>query len=197
MLTLFTQVFLKFFFLFTPFFVISTFLALTQGDDERVRRVTAVRVTVAIVIISATLFLFGKQIFAIFGITLDAFRIGAGSLLFLSAVALAKGRGVQEREEEGDIAVSPLAVPVAVGPATTGAILVMAAQTEGLVAQAVSLAALFAAALSVGAMLYAAGLVERVLGKRGLAIMSKLTGLVLASIAAQLIFTGVGNFLRQ
>jgi len=196
MLALFTQVYLKLFFLLTPFFVISTFLALTPDWDERERRRLARRVTGAVLAVAFALFLFGKWIFAVFGVTLDAFRIGAGALLFLSAVALARGTaGAQKEARLDDIAVVPLAIPVTVGPATTGALLVMGAELEGLAERAVAAAALVAAVLSVGLLLSLAGAVERWLGQQGLVILSKLTGLILASIAAQLVFSGARGFL--
>jgi multiple antibiotic resistance protein len=201
--TLFTQVYLKFFFLFTPFFVITTFLALTREHGERERRKIALKVTAAVIVITFGLYLFGKHLFEIFGITLDAFRIGAGGLLFLSAVTLVQGgqggQGAGARQEtsrDDDIAVVPLALPVIVGPATTGALLVMAAETVTPADIAASCAALLAAVLSVGGLLYVSGTIERIVGGRGLVILSKLTGLILASIAAQLVFTGIRNFLR-
>jgi multiple antibiotic resistance protein len=203
MLTLFTQVYLKFFFLFTPFFVITTFLALTREHGERERRAVALKVTGAVVVIAFGLYLFGKHLFDVFGITLDAFRIGAGGLLFLSAVSLVQGGqggqgpgARQEASRQDDIAVVPLALPVIVGPATTGALLVMAAETTTPADIAASCAALLAAVLSVGGLLYVSGTIERIVGARGLVILSKLTGLILASIAAQLVFTGVRNFLH-
>jgi len=196
MLTLFTNVYLKLFFLLTPFFVVSTFLSLTPDWDSSARRRLAARVTVAVLAAAFALFLFGRGIFAVFGVTLDAFRIGAGTLLFLSAVGLARGNvGGQKEARLDDIAVVPLAIPVTVGPATTGALLVMGAELDGLLPRVVASAALFCAVLSVGLLLRVAGTLERWLGQSGLVILSKLTGLILASIAAQLIFTGVRTFL--
>ncbi|WP_027184125.1 MarC family protein [Desulfovibrio inopinatus] len=198
MVTLFTQVYLKFFFLLTPFFAISTFLAMTSEYNPSARRRLAVKVTGAVVIITIGLFLFGSSIFKIFGITLDAFRIGAGSLLFLSAVSLVQGSRKNPMEDKtDDIAVVPLALPVTVGPATTGALLVMAADMQTIGQMTTASAALIGACLTVGTLLYMAGAIEQILGQRGLVIMSKLTGLILASIAAQLVFTGVHNFMAQ
>ena len=197
MLTLFTQVYLKLFFLLTPFFVISTFLAMTRHHAEAERHRLALKVMASVIVITFCLYLFGRYIFAVFGITLDAFRIGAGALLFISAVSLAQGAvGRQEPGASDDIAVVPLALPVTVGPATTGALLVMAAEAHDPMDMLVTSAGLLAASLTVGSLLYVAGGIERVLGQRGLIIMSKLTGLILASIAAQLVFTGVRNFLK-
>lgn len=187
--------FLKFFFLLTPFFVVSMFLAMTAGWDEKARRVLARRVTGAVILICVTLFLFGTYVFEIFGITLDAFRVGAGVLLFLSGLSLTRGEIVRPVDGDGGIAVVPLAIPVTVGPATTGALLVMSGELGPMRDRIVAGSAMLTAALVVGLLLLLAGAMERRLGRTGLAILSKLTGLILASMAAQMIFTGIRNLL--
>jgi multiple antibiotic resistance protein len=194
----FISIWIKFFFLLTPFFVLSMFLALTQGMAESERRRLARRVTWAIVSISLALFLFGNAMFRVFGITVDAFRVGAGILLFLSAVDLVRGTpGARAMPPDGDIAVVPLAVPITIGPATTGALLVMGSEASAmpLAEGAISCAGLLAALLCVSGLLFAAASVERLVGKQGLTIMSKLTGLVLAALAAQIVFAGVHGLL--
>lgn len=191
---LFISIFIKIFFLFTPFFVLSVFMAMTREMDAREQRKTAVRTTGAIVVLSLALFFFGPRIFETLGITLDAFRIGAGALLFLSAVSLVRGRAQPETESEGDVAVVPLAMPVTVGPATIGTLMVLGGELAGQ-NKLVGCGALLAAALCVGVMLYSARLLERLMGTMTLTILMKLTGLVLSALAAQLIFTGIRNFL--
>lgn len=197
-MNLFVSTWITFFFLLTPFFALSMFLALTPHLEERERRRLAVRVTWAIVVVSLALYLFGNSLFSIFGITVDAFRVGAGVLLFLSAVDLVRNdASARTVPVEGDIAVVPLAVPITIGPATTGALLVMgsAAHTAPLAERLLSGAGLLAALLCVSAMLFAAAAVERLIGRQGLVILSKLTGLVLAALAAQIVFDGIRGLL--
>ena len=155
----------------------------------------AFRVTLAVCAISVFLFFAGNILFSVLGITVDSFRVGAGALLFLSAVSLVRGASTGH-ETADEFAVVPLAVPVIVGPATTGAILIMGAEIAPTASRLAGLAALVLAILCVGGMLLCAGIIERVIRKRGLVILSKLTGLVLAALAAQLVFTGAGNLLR-
>jgi multiple antibiotic resistance protein len=196
MMTLFVNVFLKIFMIFTPFFVMSAFLSLTKDESPGERQRIAVKVTVAVVLSCFTLFLFGSYIFALFGITLDAFRIGAGAVLFLSAVAMIQGKGmVSPQDSKEDVAVVPLAIPIVVGPGTIGALMVMGADPVSLQEKVVSGLALLCAVLSVGGLLLVAGHFERFLGQRGLTILTKLTGLFVSAIAAQIFFTGLKNFL--
>ena len=196
MVTLFINVFLKIFMIFTPFFVMSAFLSLTKDESPGERHRIAVKVTVAVVLSCFSIFLFGSYIFALFGITLDAFRIGAGAVLFLSAVAMIQGKGtVSPQDSKEDVAVVPLAIPIVVGPGTIGALLVMGADPVSLREKAVAGLALLCAVLSVGGLLLVAGRFERFLGQRGLTILTKLTGLFVSAIAAQIFFTGLKNFL--
>lgn len=191
---LFISIFIKMFFLFTPFFVLSVFMAMTREMKAVEQRKTAMRTTGAIMILSLILFFFGPMIFKTLGITLDAFRIGAGSLLFLSAISLVQGRAQPDTEAEGDVAVVPLAMPITVGPATIGTLMVLGGELTG-PDKIVGCAALLTAALCVGIMLYASRVLEKLMGTMTLTILMKLTGLILSALAAQLIFTGIKNFL--
>jgi multiple antibiotic resistance protein len=195
-LNFFISIWLKFFFLLTPFFVLTVFLAMTHDLTPRERRSLALRVTGAVLATCFILFFFGNHLFALFGITIDSFRIGAGALLFLSAVQMVQGSGeVATGEGRREIAVVPLAIPVTVGPATTGALLVMGAELQGAWQTVVGCSALTVAVLCVGAILASAAAIEQVIGRKGITILSKLTGLMLAALAAQLVFTGIRSFL--
>lgn len=196
MLTLFINVFLKIFMIFTPFFVMSAFLSLTRNESPSERQRIAIKVTVAVVLTCFVLFLFGTYIFALFGITLDAFRIGAGAVLFLSAVSMIQGKStVAPQDSQEDVSVVPLAIPITVGPGTIGALLVMGADLRTFPETVVASLALLCAVLLLGGLLLVAGRLERFLGQQGLIILTKLTGLFVSAIAAQIFFTGLKNFL--
>ena len=196
MLTVFINVFLKIFMIFTPFFVISAFLSLTKDEGHAERQKIALKVTLAVGLTCFALFLFGSYIFALFGITLDAFRIGAGAVLFISAVAMIQGKAtVSPLDGKEDVAVVPLAIPITVGPGTIGALLVMGAGLKTVPEKVTACLALLCAVLAVGGLLLAAGRFERFLGQQGLTILTKLTGLFVSAIAAQIFFTGLKNFM--
>lgn len=197
MLATFFQTYLKLFFVLTPFFAISAFLSLTQEMSPTERKKTAVKVTVAVIVSSVVIYLFGHHIFELFGITLDAFRIGAGAVLFLSALNMVNGGGKKfdAGNDDDDIAVVPLAIPIIVGPGTIGALLVMGSSVKGYQDMLLACGSLVAAVLTVGILLFISSSLKRLLGRRGLNIMSRLTGLFVASIAAQIFFTGVRNFM--
>ncbi len=195
MFNFFISVWLKFFFVLTPFFALSMFLSMTQAYSHVQQRNLAYRVIGAATAICLLLFFFGNAIFTVFGITLNAFRVGTGGLLYLSAITLIRSTPVADAlSAEQDIAVVPLAMPIIVGPATVGTLLVLGAEIVSPVRKAVGCLALLLALASIGTILLLASSIERLLGRRGLNILSKITGLVLAALAAQMILTGVGHF---
>ena len=193
---LFVSIFIKFFFLLTPFFALTMFMALTKDMNPHTRRMTALRMTAAVILICLVLFFFGSALFDVLGITVDSFRIGAGALLFLSAVGLVRGiPRSTPTDDDGDPSVVPLAIPITVGPASTGALLIMGADltpTEKLLGSG----ALVSAVLCLGVMLLLSHHVRRVLGTVGIEALTKLTGLILSALSAQIVFTGIKNFLE-
>lgn len=192
----FFSVALRLFALMTPPAVLSAFLSGTKSYDNRRKRGTAVHTGMAVFIIGMVLYFFGDAIFAAFGFTLDAFRIGSGVLLFLTAISL-----MNETKEhpsmpvDADISVVPLAIPLCMGPASIGTVMVMGASATTLEQRLIGAAALCAASAGILVLLLMAESVEKVLHKTGIAVLSKLTGLLLAAIAAQVIFTGIHSFL--
>lgn len=196
MTSLFISLYIKLFFLLTPFFVLSVFLSLTEKMTTKEQHTLAIRTTISVLIIALILYYAGNPIFATLGITLDGFRIGAGSLLFLSAVSLVSGKKQRpEPDDDTDVAVVPLAIPITVGPATIGTLLILGAELTGVTQKSVGGAAVVAACLTVGLLLFSASAVQRLIGRMGLSVLTKITGLVLSAMAAQIVFTGVKNFL--
>lgn len=190
---LFVTIWMKFSFLFTPFLALSIFLGMTEKYETLERRKLAIRVMVAVLILCIGFFFFGKVVFKLFGITLDSFRVGAGALLFLSAVQLVQSRQQAfpaTENKEDDIAVVPLAMPIVIGPAIIGTLFVLGADLNTSRERIIGVLALGAASLTLGVILLMGEHIERVIGKRNLRIISKVTGLILAAIAAQMILSG-------
>lgn len=195
MTTLFINTFLKLFFLLTPFFVISVFLSMTRNYDRAGRKRLAIRTFLATTAIALIIFLMGGALLEVFGITLDSFRVGAGALLFLSALAMVRDTDFYPSESNQDISFVPLAIPITVGPGTTGFLIVMGAELPDMPTRFVVGGAMLLAICAVGAMLYIAAIADRFLSPKVMSVLTKVTGLVVASLAAQLILTGVHHFL--
>lgn len=194
--SLFFSTFIKFFFLLTPFFIISIFLSLTSDANEVVKKMLAIKVTIGVEVISLILLIFGDALFDLLGISVPAFKIGAGALLFLSAISLVQGKPTVPDVKTSlmDLAIVPMAIPLTLGPGSVGALVVMSSDLKGFIAIATTATAISLAVLSVGLLLYASASIERIIGEKGIQMLSKLTGLVLASLSAQMMFEGAATF---
>ncbi|OCL83121.1 MarC family protein [Arcobacter porcinus] len=194
---LFLSTYLKMFFIMTPFFVLSVFLTVTSDATIEEKRKLAIKVTISVIIMAFILLFFGEHIFSIFGITLDAFKIGAGALLFVTAIGLIYGnKDGQKLNDKNlqELAVVPLALPITIGPGTIGILLVFGIEFQSFQAKLTAGFALLFAILTIGTMLYLSSLIEKLIRKEGLLIISKITGLILSALSAQIMFTGIKGF---
>jgi MarC family membrane protein len=178
------------------------FAALTRNSTARQRRAQALR---GILIAGAILLFFavlGQAILSVFGITLPALRTGGGILLLLIAIDMVFARhsgGVGTTSEENeearqreDISVFPLAMPLIAGPGSISATILSMSNAHGdqLTGALVIGALLVILALTYVAML-AAIPIQRILGVTGLAVVSRIVGILLAALSVQFIFDGV------
>ena len=95
-----------------------------------------------------------------------------------------------------DVTIVPLTIPLTVGPGTIGALLVMGISQPDWSDKLVAILGISIASATVGAVLYLSDRVERLLGQQGLQILSRLMGLFVCALAAQIIFTGVKGYLQ-
>lgn len=191
---------IKLFLLLTPFFILSVFVTTCASLDSKAQKKLAIRVGIAVTAATVIIYLFGAVIFQYLGISLDAFRIGAGLVLMLSGIDMVRGGEPPKARDIGeytsDPAVVPLAIPTTVGPGTIGTLLVMG---QGAFRTPLNclleVAAIIIASTMVGIMLYFGRHLEKILKQKGLNILSKLTGMYIVALAAQIIFTGAGNMI--
>jgi len=166
--------------------------------DQPTRNRCAMRTSIAISIIAFIVYFFGNLIFKILGITVPAFQIGAGSLLFLNAIRMVTGKHSDiVREGDEDFAIIPLAIPLIVGPGTIGTLLVLGMEINTNPEKLIAAAAIFMAVMTISLFLFLAVPIGKFMGHKGLQMMMKLTGLFLTAIAAQIIFTGIRTFLKN
>lgn len=201
MFNIFIHVFLKFFFIFIPFCVLSTFLSLTQPYEQKLRKTLAIKIGISSVVMTLVLYIFGSHIFELFGINLDSFRIGTGILLMLTAINLINGDqddevDIKKKKDPNSIIMVPMVTPVICGPAVIGAIIVMAKESVGITKSIVEMSAVIFAIFIMTIMLYMSSVAEKILSKRGLLVLSKMSGLILSAISAQMIMSGVVNFFK-
>jgi multiple antibiotic resistance protein len=194
----------------TLFFVVDPpaaapiFLSMTAQDTPAHKRRTALRAAVATFIILALFAAVGGLIFRLLGISLGAFRIAGGLLLFLLAVDMLRAQRSRQRtspeeEIEGvdkpDISLFPLAIPMLAGPGSISTVMVLVARVEHLWHYGVIFTAIALTAVGVYYTLRGALVIERRLGQTGLNVLQRVMGLILAAVAVQFVLEGVQTVL--
>lgn len=176
------------------------FAGLTRGAGARERRVLAFR---SVLVASGILLFFGllgEDLLRALGISLSAFRVAGGIMLFLIAIDMVFEKRTERREnraqelsesEVEDISIFPMAIPMIAGPGSIASVMLLMARAEGLAASLAVLGALFVTlALTLIALLLAGPLL-RLLGHRMEAMITRLLGVILAALAAQFVLDGI------
>jgi len=195
----FFTLYLKLFFMMTPFFVLSVFLTMSKHLTKPEKKNVIIKMAIAVTVASLAFLLFGKYIFSLFGITLEAFKIGAGTVLFLSALDMIRSDGeistTDSKKGTRDFAIVPLAIPSTVGPGMIGILMVIGAEISGPINILWVVLSLLAAVISLVGVLLLSNKIQDLLGKQGLEILPKITGLFVSAIGAQIVFSGIQGFL--
>ena len=186
-------------FLVDPIAVVPTFLAITQGETVERRQATARRACLAATILLVVFAAAGNLIFRAFGITLPAFRIAGGAILWLVAMDMLRGeRPTQESAaeiDEGmrkeDVAFTPLAMPLLAGPGAISTVMVLAGQARTPARAAVVYASIVVTLLISWVMLRVGDRVMMRFGQTGIRVIMRIMGLMLAAVAVQFIVTGI------
>jgi multiple antibiotic resistance protein len=183
--------------------VVPMFVALTKGEPPAHRR--AILIRAVLIAFGAALFFLvaGRAVLSYLGVTVHAFSISGGILLFVAAMPMLFGQrgGLQspEPQEETstahDIAVFPLAMPLLSGPGTIATILLLTSQAGGdyqkLMAIGIAIAAVF---LVTFVTLYVGARLIRLVGEGGVDIATRVMGIVLAALAVQYVLNGVTGY---
>jgi multiple antibiotic resistance protein len=192
-------------FIVDPIAVIPTYLVITQDEVPAQRAVTARRACIAAALILVVFTLGGRLIFQLLGITLPAFRIAGGLILWLVAMDMLHGeRKTQESAPEisegrvkEDVAITPLAMPMLAGPGAISTIMVLAGQAQTPTRLVVVYGAILVTMFIAWLTLRAAERLTVRLGQTGIRVMTRLMGLLLAAIAVQFVVTGVKDALAS
>ena len=184
-----------------PFAAVPVFLALTGAQPRKEQARTALRASATCFVVLTLFGLAGTLIFRFFGITLPAFKIAGGILLFLIALDMvfarqSGGRSTTGGEQEEarhkeDISVFPLAFPLIAGPGALTTILLMVWEAHGDPVYFTALIGVLLAilALTLGCLLIA-GRLMKFLGQTGANVMDRLFGVILAALAVQFVIDG-------
>ena len=178
------------------------FMVLTAGFGPVARRQAAIRACTTAAAVLIAFALFGEPLIGFLGITLAAFRIAGGLLLFVIAFEMVFERRIERKAATAEkasggvddlrsIAIFPLAIPLTSGPGAISATILLASQAAnvvGVIVLVVAIVAMIAACLVVFLL---AARIEHFLGETGRLVVSRLLGVILAALAVQFVADGV------
>ena len=185
-----------------PLSVLPVLAGLTEGADEAWRRRMSFKAIALSAIVCLVFAAAGTALLGILGISVDAFKVGGGILLFLLAIEMvfARPSGVrsitpgedEEAHHRTDISVFPLAFPLIAGPGALATILLAFAGVPVGSLQFFAQIGVIVLVLAITlALLLMTGPVMRVIGVTGGAVMSRLLGVLLAALASQFVLDGI------
>ena len=183
------------------------YLAATAEDAAGLRTRVAFLIGIFVFALLTTCFLFGGTVLAWLGITIPAFRIAGGLLLLLIGLDMARQPLVRSREQRAthervakgfeaakarlrDL-ITPIVVPLIVGPGSISTVILYGDRAEGFEMHAAMIAVIGSAAFSVFVCLSLASILKAAIGESGMAISSRLLGILLTAIAVQLMIGGL------
>lgn len=202
--TSFFAILVSVFAIVNPVGVIPTFIALTGSYTHKERLRVIIR---ACLVGLGVLLLFGiagERIFSVFSITIPAFRIAGGILIFKVAFDMLQGerpksdsndQEITDALERENIGTTPLGIPLLTGPGAITTVMILIASTPGYTDRLVIYAAcvlVFAAAFL---LLYTGDRLFGFLGRSGLQVFTRIMGLILAALAIQFVLTGLSQAL--
>ena len=201
MIELFTTAFITLLVIIDPPGCAPIFASLTSGTAAVHRRKMAVRSTAVAWCILIFFALLGEPLLTTLGISLSAFRLAGGIMLFMIALDMVFERRTERREERAeeiigtpeaeDISVFPMAMPMIAGPGSIASIMLLTARADGTTEGIIVLAALTAVMLLTLIALLAAGPLMRLVGAKIEAMITRILGVILAALAAQFVLDGL------
>lgn len=192
--------FVTLFVIIDPIGLMPLFVALTQGVPAQKRRAIALRACITAFAVLALFAFLGEAVLGFVGISMPAFRISGGALLFLTALDMLFERRTKRREdraeedEHPDPSVFPLAIPLIAGPGSIATVILLAGQHPGLSATFLVLGVALAVLGVVLGFFLLADPFERILGRTGITVVTRLLGMLLAALAVQFILEGLRDF---
>lgn len=201
MIELFTTAFITLAVIIDPPGCAPIFASLTSGTPLADRRKMAIRSVAVAWCILVFFALLGEPLLRTLGISLSAFRLAGGIMLFMIALEMVFEKRTERREErakeiEGtpeaeDISVFPMAIPMIAGPGSIASIMLLSARANGTVEGLIVLGAMTAViALTLLALLLA-GPLMKLIGARLEAMITRILGVILAALAAQFVLDGL------
>ncbi len=201
LLELFISALVTFFVVIDPPGCAPIFASLTAGSPPEHRRAMALRSTFVAALVLYLFAVFGEAFLGALGISLDAFRVAGGIMLFIIALEMVFEKRTERREhrvedvkahpEHEDISIFPMAIPMIAGPGSIASVMLMTSKSSGMEQSFVVFGALAVILIVNMFALLAAGPLMSFLGYRIEAMITRILGVILAALAAQFVIDGI------
>jgi multiple antibiotic resistance protein len=193
--------FVSILFLVDPPGTIPAYMALTSSYDPPRRRRTALVACLTATLTLSGFGIIGLKLFHYLGLTIPAFQVAGGLVLFLVAIDMIRAqRSTQEEPDDTksksnaeEVAITPLAIPMLAGPAAMSTVAVLLSKAEGVLQQGIVFLAIAMTGLVGYITFRLAEPIQRRLGLTGIHVLARVLGLVLAGIAVQFVFDGLAG----
>lgn len=182
--------------------IVPIFLALTVGMNRAQRRGVAYRGAVISFCLMLAFALFGDDILRALGISISAFRIAGGILLFWIGCEMIFEKRQERKEKTTETAITkdhianlaafPLAMPLIAGPGTISATILLGSRIHGVWGTVALIFLIFVASVVVLLAMLAASFIDRFLGETGRNILTRILGMMLTALAVQFVLDGMG-----
>ncbi len=181
-----------------PIALAPLFITLTKGADDTHRRAVALRASVVAIMLLTAFGLLGEAVLEFIGISIPAFRIAGGLLLFLTALDMLFERRTPRRQNQtpnaNDPSVFPLAIPLIAGPGAMATMILLVGQADGWQGVLIVHLVMVAVVVLSGISFLGAGLMERALGETGINVTTRILGMLLAALSVQFVLDGLAGF---
>ena len=199
MFELFVTAFVMLFLVIDPIGLLPIFISLTL-DNHKNRVKIGLKACIVALGILLLFGLLGENLLNFIGIGMPAFKISGGLLLFLTAVEMLFSKRGPRREEQSemdvrdDLSVFPLATPLIAGPGSMAAmILLLENDTSGITSTLIILSAMVSVVFLTFIFFSMGGAIERLLGKTGINVITRLMGMLLAALSVQFVVDGLNG----
>ena len=179
------------------------FATLTNGTSRKHQKVMAFKSVLVAAIILVLFAYFGDFVFAKLGISLDALRIAGGIMLFIIGLNMVFEKRTETREERAeevleetldpeDISVFPMGIPMIAGPGTMASLLILSSDAGNAFPQQLAIMSALGLVLVITLISFLiAGPLMKLMGKTFTNVLTRVLGVLLATLAAQFIIDGI------
>ena len=192
--------------LINPIGIVPIFISITENYSQNERNKVAVKSIVFSFFILIIFAFIGELIFSFYSITIDAFRIAGGILLFKISLDMIESKRSRTRttpqeqheaEEKDEIAYTPLGVPLIAGPGSIASIMILSSEAPEYSQKITLLLALILVLIITFVIFNLSKILSKTLGKSGLRIVQRIMGVILMVISIEFVIKGVEDTIRS